>query len=43
MEQETRIVFKGKLSEFSTWFEVMKERYKNANIEAVLEDFDCYT
>lgn len=39
MEEETRIVFKGKLKDFEAWLGIMKKRYSDASIECVLEDF----
>jgi len=40
METETKIVFRGNLREFGTWFEAIQERYPKATIEALLEEFD---
>jgi len=40
MEEKTTLIFKGRLSEFDTWLEVMKNRYPKAFIEVVLEDFN---
>ena len=39
MEEETRIIFKGKVKDLDGWFSAMKKRYKDAYVKCVIEDF----
>lgn len=39
MEEETKLIFKGKLSELDTWLEAVKNAYPKAFVEVLLENF----
>jgi len=40
MEEKTTLIFKGKMGEFDSWLEVMREKYPNSFIEIILENFN---
>lgn len=39
MEKYTKLIFKGRIDEFDTWFKAMMKKYPNATLDVVLRDW----